>query len=107
MTEPMCEQTMLTKMADMQRTIDQLEEHLAQSKKDVEELIELGTDQVVTERILGLEKQLEIAIDALEHYQTFENDKGIISGQLFEEFSVFSKIANEALGKIHIKGAKE
>jgi len=83
MTEPMCEQTMLTKMADMQRTIDQLEEHLAQSKKDVEELIELG------------------------NYQTFENDKGIISGQLFEEFSVFSKIANEALGKIHIKGEKE
>ena len=44
-----------------------LDNKLDQKEKDIIELIDLGTDQVVTEKILMLEDKLEIAKEALRH----------------------------------------
>ena len=48
------------------RAWDHQQQHIDKLEKDIDDLIELGTDQVVTEKIVRLESENKILIEALD-----------------------------------------
>jgi hypothetical protein len=79
------EKTYLQKIAELEKEKEKL-------KKDIAELIDLGTDQVVTEKIVRLEKQNLILLDALNNVW------------LFGQCLVSRDYAHEAMKKVEALG---
>jgi len=65
MTEPICEQTMLTKMAEMQRTIERLEKQNKLKGLEIERLCGI---------IYGTQKDISSAIDRMKNQPWTEKD---------------------------------